>query len=288
MFKFLQNLCVSKLTPIETQWFLPGSHFVTRRKHQLVGRLRVERNLYDEKFRRIMTIDMSNGKIWDIDKLTYADDGTHTLERFCYKYDNNNKRRLDCHFIAFYNDEGNVVKYRNFNEDGSYTETETNFAGHAGARVKEETHRYGDNNEFVDHTITLYDEYDRYLYSKTTTTQRGRTWYTTDEYVYGDTGNNAIKEIHYNTFHHCLMITTREYDTQGNQIACYTSTQFPTFETKSSYTKKYAKNDGFEYVTHSTDSTLKSNDVEYFTRPTVNRGYLYRIPKIFHWLFRSV
>ena len=126
------------------------------------------------------------------------------------------------------------------------------------------------------------------MYNKTTTTQRGRTWYTTDEYVYDDTGNNAIKEIHYNTFHHCLMITTREYDTHGNQIACYTSTQFPTFETKSSFTKKYAKNDGFEYVTHSTDSTLKSNEVEYFARPTVNRGYLYRIPKILHWLFRSV
>ena len=288
MFKFLQNLCVSKLTPIETQWFLPGSHFVTRRKHHLVGRLRVERNLYDEKFRRIMTIETSNGKIDNIDKLTYADDGTRTLERFCYKYDDNNKRRLDCHFIAFYNDEGNVVKYRTFNEDGSYTEKETNFAGHAGARVEEKTDRYGDNNEFVDHTITLYDEHGRYLYSKTTTTQRGRTWYTTDEYVYDNDSNNAIKEIHYNTFHHCLGITTREYDTQGNQIACHTSTQFPTFETNSSFTKKYAKNDGFEYVTHSTDSTLKSNDVEYFTRPTINRGYLYRIPKILHWLFRSV
>jgi hypothetical protein len=285
MFKFLQNLCVSKLTPIETQWFLPGSHFVTRRKHHLVGRLRVERNLYDEKFRRIMTIDMSNGKIWDIDKYNYKDDGTHTLERFCYKYDDNKKRRLNCHFVVFYDDTGRPLTRRLFNDDGSYTDTNLVVSG---PRVEEETNRYGDNNEFVDHTITTYDEFGRYLYSKTTTTQRGRTWYTTNEYVYEDTGNNAIKEIHYNTFHHCLMITTREYDTQGNQIACHTSTQFPTFETKSSFTKKYAKNDGFEYVTHSTDSTLKSNDVEYFTRPTVNRGYLYRIPKILHWLFRSV
>lgn len=235
-----------------------------------------------------MTIDTSSGKIVNIEKLTYAEDGTHTVERFRYKYDTNNTRRLVCHFVAFYNDEGNVVKYRNFNEDGSYIEKETDFAGHTGARVEEKTHRYGDNNEFVDHTITLYDEYGRYLYNKTTTTQHGRTWYTTNEYVYEDTGNNAIKEIYYNTFHHCLMITTHEYDTRGNQIACHTSIQFPTFEAKYSFTKKYAKNDGFEYVTHSTDSIRESNDVEYFTRPTINRGYLYRIPKILHWLFHSV
>lgn len=48
-----------------------------------------------------MTIDMSNGKILDIDKYNYKDDGTHTLERFCYKYDDNKKRRLDCHFAVF-------------------------------------------------------------------------------------------------------------------------------------------------------------------------------------------
>ena len=283
MFNFLKNKVIASLTPEETLWYKKGTHLETRRKFKFLGRNIVSRTVYDDQCHLMMYIYACNNKIETLATHQY-ENGCHvSSETWHYKYSDDNKRILDAHYQDFYDDYDRPIKRRVFNEDGSFTDTDRVYDGKP--RIEERVNRYGEDNQYIDRTMTVYDEYGRYVYSHTETTQNGRTWYNTHSYIYDGVSNKSIKEIYYNSFHDCYMVTTRKYDDQGEQIYYSSVSTYPTFQTFYSSKKQYS-NRRMSYTEFNEDRN-NGNKITYFCRVgDLTRGYIYEIPKKWHWLFK--